>query len=120
MRHRLLILMVILLSLRGWVGEAMAGQMLAMEVAAAQATMQPAHEQVAMPDCHMALEAASPGDANDGMVCGSCLTCQACSLNALPVAAIPAAGRMVHALPPPVQARFASAQPVPGFKPPIS
>jgi hypothetical protein len=109
--------LVAVLVLRGWVGEAMAGQMLAMELATAQASAQMA----AMPDCpgHAAMDAAAD-DAGQGMNCGSCLSCQACSLNALPTAAVAAAPSMIHAHPPSERVLFASAPAAPGFKPPIS
>lgn len=120
MRRRLLILMVVLLCLRGWVGEAMAGQMLAMQLASAQANAQPAEIPVAMPDCQMAMDTAAQTDSGGGMSCGSCLSCQACSLNALPTAAPAVSASVAHARPLAERVQFSSAPPAPGFKPPIS
>jgi hypothetical protein len=120
MRRRLLVFMVIVFTLRGWVGEAMAGQMLVMELAAAQAHAQPAEAPVAMPDCHMAMDTSAQGESGDGAICGSCLSCQACSLNALPAAAAAAPSSVAHARPQAVRVLVAKAPPAQSFKPPIS
>lgn len=110
MRRRMLLVLVILLCLRGWVGEAMAGQMLGQQLQVAQAA-------AAMPDCpgHAAMAAA--GEESDSS-CGSCLQCQACSLHALPAAAPVLRARGVTAAPPAPPQSFVSAEPVRGFKPP--
>ena len=112
MRRRLVFLMIALFLLRGWVGDAMAGQMLAHEVAAsAQAAAGTPEPMVHGIDCPGAAEASGP----------SCDMCQACSA----IAAQPVAGRCAPArLPQPVPAMdavaFASAEALQGFKPPIS
>jgi hypothetical protein len=131
MRVLVLALMIALLPLRGWVGEAMAGQMAAQQLLAiksgaaspvpmgavagfsSQAAMQ------AMPDCpgHMAgADQASTAD-----VCACCNHCQVCSTAALqadpvlqPGPAAPQARPSMHA------ERFASAPGIQAIKPPIS
>lgn len=107
-----------LLCLRLGVGEAMAAQMLQQQLAAAQAS---AAQQAAMPDCpgHTSGQDAAARDAEDP-ACGSCLHCEACSLHALPAAQAMAPVWTAHPLPLPLPARFTSAQPLQGLKPPIS
>ena len=114
MRRRMLVLMVILLCLRGWVGEAMAGTMLGQQLAAQQ------HATAAMPDCHMgAGEDASPGGEQSSSH-ASCLTCVVCSLNALPMYELPQSTSALQCLPAPAAAAFASAEPLHASKPPRS
>lgn len=107
--------MIALLPLRGWVGEAMAGQMLAQELGAA------AHLSAPVPPCHEATQGAStaPVDATDG-TCASCTQCHACTALILPVQASPAAAAAGHALPAPAWERLASAPAAPVLKPPIA
>jgi len=137
--HRwFLIVMIALLPLRGWAGEAMAGEMIARQVAAVQdvavATMdfQPIPERVAgdighrapgeaatpMADCHGA--AVPPAaSAHDG--CGACSACQACQSAAFVMPSVRVTmGSAARLAPPVAPARFASAEPTRGFKPPIS
>jgi hypothetical protein len=118
--HRwLLVLMIALLPLRGWVGEAMAGQMLAQQLHTANSSVMQAD---AMADCpgHPAA-AQAPSDKAADPTCTSCAHCQACSTVALqpaPARALPAP--TTYALPATGAAHFASALPVPALKPPIS
>jgi hypothetical protein len=117
MSLRVVYLLVAVLLLRGWVGEAMAGQMLSQQLQAAApagAAAMASHG----PDCAGAME--SGAAAESAMSCGSCLHCQDCSLNALPAVRPAEAGAAGHApLAAPARA-FASAEPVRGLKPPIA
>jgi hypothetical protein len=150
MRRWLFVLLVVLLPLRGWVGGAMAGEMLARHVAAAQAASQPAsqatHAQAPAAAAHAAHHAAAavpPHDcAGHGHAhppahertaakahapqlpdpgCVTCASCQACSSVALGVA-LPALPLVAfgHATPRAVPPLFASAEPRLGDKPPRS
>lgn len=114
MAKRLLLLIVAALVLRAWVGAAMAGEMLAGQAQEAVAAVQ-VHEG----DCahHMA-DAATP--ASGDHTGASCAQCQDCTLAALPARA----HAMAQPLPQPAAAEppfsFASAELVPGVKPPIA
>jgi hypothetical protein len=142
MRRWFVLLLIALLPLRGWVGEALAAPMLAQHVAAAAAHAQ-VHAQGeghgaghahGTHDAHAAMlhdcaghtpahDAAAPQDgaAQDPGDCGTCAACQVCSAVAL---AVPSASTLVAAfgLARPAQAEplFASAEPSQGVKPPIS
>ncbi|RUR70033.1 hypothetical protein EJP67_23545 [Variovorax guangxiensis] len=141
MRTLLLAIMIVLLPIRGWLGDAMAVEMVrhslpaAMEAATVASAATEAH-------CHEAMDADAGGDMamamssahgsshddgssntshNDHQGCGTCVACQVChtvALGGMPVVAIvhgaPQASPAAHA------ARFASAEPVQGLKPPIS
>ncbi|CAM3593776.1 hypothetical protein [Polaromonas hydrogenivorans] len=139
MRALFFVLMITLLLLRGWTGDAMAN---GMALASLQHPHQPqqsttktiashAHEisaedhfdhESAMPaahDCagHAADDAAPAADGH----CQSCDTCQACHSVALTPAAVganPVFGSRTR--PHTKAARFASAEAAPGQKPPIS
>lgn len=147
MRTLLLALMIVLLPIRGWLGDAMAVEMArhAMPAIAAAAASD-AESVAASAHCHeamgagddmasmadMAMDHATAHDAGDDhdaqhdagvghQGCGTCTVCQVChtvALGGLPAAAI------AHDAPQPPPAfrtaRFASAEPVPGLKPPIS
>jgi hypothetical protein len=120
MRRWLLLLIVALLPLRAWVGEAMAAEMLARhQVPAAAATH---HADAAECAGHHgeAAPAAQQYQGADGHE-AICAACQACSTIALafsqpplPAAPYGAAPRVPQAVP------FASAEPAPADKPPIS
>lgn len=117
MSLRVVYLLVAVLVLRGWVGEAMAGEMLAAQLQAAASASVPAGP-VHGPDCAGAMD--QHADAESTMSCGSCLHCQDCSLNALPAVSLAASGVAPHtpfAGPAPA---FASAEPARGLKPPIA
>lgn len=142
MRHLLLALLVALLPLRGWVGDAMATQMAAGQIQHAQtqhgATKTIAeHQDTALAAAHFdheeaeqALTAAEPdctghstgGDthAADGH-CESCAACQACNTVALSLTG-PDLSPVFKSLAPPHPAadHFASADAALRQKPPIS
>lgn len=129
MRHLVLALMIALLPVRGWVGDAMAAQMLSgrMEAAAAQAQPLPAGQaQAAAMECpgHAAqpqAPEAQTGQPASHEACVCCVTCLVCSSAALAVAGTEAAGHsLFHAAPPAGSAAFASAEVFPLLKPPIS
>ena len=139
MRHFLLALMIVLLPLRGWVGDVMATEMAAPRLVQVQAAMETvadhadaagagthsdhASAQVAAvpaaPDCagHDADDSAPSSDAH----CASCALCQACHIVALSPPAAQALPVLSPFVPPhsPV-ASFASADAALGQKPPIS
>lgn len=126
MRRWLLVLMVLLLPLRGWVGEAMAGQVLQERVAhvhqvpaaAVHADHAGHHGQGAASthpgaDDHHGLLPSAHGD------CGSCAACQVCSSVALsPSPPVIATGSFSQPPPETVQRAYTSAEPLLAFKPP--
>ncbi|MES2249380.1 MAG: hypothetical protein V4645_19055 [Pseudomonadota bacterium] len=136
MRTLLLALMIALLPIRGWLGDAMALEMVRHSLPAAEAVVAAANG-IAESHCHEATMEAdtghdmaamhdSSGDSQqshgtDHANCGTCVACQVChtvALGGMPLVdtphAAPQAPPAAHA------ARFASAEPVLGFKPPIS
>ena len=125
MRRLILILMLVLLPLRGWVGEAMAMEMLAQQAVAIENIATNArHTSVddtfgteIKADCHGAAEALDPGTS----ACGTCQLCQICHTVAAPAPffALPAPW-LPHAQPTTGLARFASAPAAFALKPPIS
>ena len=123
MRRLLLLCLMLVLSLRGWAGEAMATGMAVSQLAAsAQAAPDQASLALAMPaDCPMA--ALSSDDATDSSSSGGS-SCSACDL-CVPLAVLPAgpglAGDCLPGARPASRAsRFASATARPGLEPPIS
>lgn len=139
MRPLFFALMIALLLLRGWVGDAMANSMAlaplqpsqlaselrqlaakTAETAAVRTAYEAAHPAApdAAPDC------AGHATANDDAAsthCQTCDACQACHSVALtPPAAHPGAAFNPRAQPSAPAARFASADPASGQKPPIS
>jgi len=136
MRTLLLALMIALLPIRGWLGDAMAVEMVRHSLPAASLVAETsAASMTADAHCHEAMDTdsgmdtmahhAGSHDDNGGadhQGCGTCTACQVCHTVAL-------GGGMplvdtVHSAPqaPPAAraARFASAEPAPGLKPPIS
>lgn len=132
MRRWLLLSLVLLLSLRGLVGDAMAGQMLSAHMAAAAAAasqvLPAAVTASASPDCDshgaghaMPAQPAQPGEAQAEVPadCPTCASCQVCSSVAL--SPTPATA---PALPPACQqpqqasASYPSAESALAFKPP--
>ncbi len=130
MRRWFILLMIALLPLRGWIGEAMAGEMLAQRTAEAATHAAHMHEghasqheaHASAHDCmekHAAV-ADEPTGATHGD-CPTCAACQVCSSVALgidlpaavaaPIAHAPPASRDIH---------FASAEPARAVEPPIS
>ncbi len=122
MRHLIFALMIALLPLRGWVGDAMAVTMAAQQVSAVQASA----DVSAMPeDCHMLSQSTHPaGEATStgaGGHCADCNTCQLClSFATLAVFDPPPAVFQPFAGPAPAGTRFNSADSVVSLKPPIS
>lgn len=109
-KRRFLFLLVAVLLLRGWAGEAMAGQMVAAQLQA-MTTAQQVHGE----DCAEAMA----DEAADALAdCASCVQCHDCTLNALPAVAAPAQGALPHALIAPPPPAYASADSRQGFKPP--
>jgi hypothetical protein len=138
MRTLLLALMIALLPIRGWLGDAMAVEMVRHSLPAAEAAVSMVTAATEA-HCHEAMDAGSSMDmqmdmadhagshdnsSNDGaghQGCGTCTACQVChtvALGGMPLVDI------VHSAPqaPPAAhaARFASAEPAQGLKPPIS
>lgn len=134
MRRWLPLLLVLLLSLRGLVGEAMAGQMTAGHMAAASgavSTAQPLAEPrqaMASHDCEshrpadaMPVQAAPAGDeqAQAPEDCPTCASCQVCSSVAMsPAATSSPALPPVRTQPRQASAAYPSAVPALAFKPP--
>jgi len=138
MRHLLLALLIALLPLRGWVGDAMATQMAAGQLQhhEAQATAHAAHvhEHEAMDTAHAGQHAKAPAvhDCADQVTddggkhsadghCETCAACQACHT----VALSPVAPELVPVFSAPTLLStaadsFASADAALGQKPPIS
>lgn len=129
MRRWLLVFLVLLLPLRGWVGEAMAGQMLHERMTQVQAETgvhahgDPApehahHDGADASHAHSGL--AAPGDtANAHGDCGTCAACQVCSSVALsPSVPIIAPGGFSQPRPDAPQRAYTSAEALLAFKPP--
>ncbi len=123
MRAVWIALLIALLPLRGWVGDAMAlGLAPAMAVPAAVADAEE-------PPCHHAALPAHAGESapalglhvHDGAGCADCAACQICHTVALAIAvpALPAVERALPA-PPRVPVRFVSAEPRRDTRPPIA
>jgi hypothetical protein len=118
--HRwLLVVMIALLPLRAWVGDAMAGEMLQQRVAVAaqQAVEAPSH------DCmgHGQAAPAPHDEAAGNADCPTCASCQVCSAVALVVMPVSPAANVHSQVPPPSRERsHPSAERAPAFKPPIS
>lgn len=128
MRRWLLVLLIALLPLRAWLGEAMAADMLAQH-AAPVAAQQSASAHGAAGDC--AGHHAKPGDAGsaagpqaqsgEGLDAANCAACQVCSTMALAFRQPQVSAPDFGAAPPvPAAFTFASAEPAPADKPPIS
>jgi len=125
--------MVLLLPLRGWVGEAMAGQMMQERMAQVHAAVPPAHvhgeHQADHSHGDAQLHAASLAHhgwapAGDGASsvhddCGTCAACQVCSSVALsPTLPVVATGGFSQPRPDSPQRAYTSAEPLLAFKPP--
>ncbi|MCR6476764.1 hypothetical protein NU688_11455 [Variovorax sp. ZS18.2.2] len=138
MRTLLLALMIALLPIRGWLGDAMAVEMVRHSLPAASLVAQEASAASVAVDahCHEAMDAADSGmdtmahhhdegnssdHGTDHQGCGTCTVCQVChtvALGGTPLIDIVHGAPQV--LPTAHAARFASAEPVLGLKPPIS
>lgn len=143
MRVLLLALMIALLPLRGWVGDAMAMEMVAAtlqqpriainfiashaDMARGTAQFEVHHEAMVHADCpgHTATTSGSdtPTDSQhqaDAADCATCAACQICHTVALtPIPLQMASAALPTVQPPSSSHHFASAERAPGFKPPI-
>jgi hypothetical protein len=142
MRRWLLILMVVLLPLRAWVGEAMAAQVAQQQMAGTSATDRHAHGDAheraaayvhghehapgAADECdHGSAPEAAAGDTVQPTTghgdCPTCASCQICSTVALSAAAWPhSPDRFSHPRPQALQPSYSSVEPTLAFKPPRS
>lgn len=129
MRRWLPFVLMLLLALRGLVGDAMAGQMLAQQLAAPQpATMVAVRAVPVMAghdcDSHGHHEAASAqpeaaGEAQAPEDCPTCASCQVCSSVAMsPSPVVALALPPVHTQPQQASTAYPSAEPALAFKPP--
>ena len=135
MRRLAFVLLILLLPLRGWSGDAMAIQMVlqqGMAHAASGEPMQSAehHDATAQAEHRHAAQAEDAGDCTDlqstdsaarDSHCQTCTMCQACHSLAItmPASALPGA-EPLNAVPSLAAQHFASADRAPGLKPPIS
>ncbi|MBI5276716.1 MAG: hypothetical protein HY854_09675 [Burkholderiales bacterium] len=117
MRQRLLLLLVAVLLLRGWGGEAIAGQMLAQQLQAGVVAAQLQDAVMSHEHCAQAASDPATGDTASEV---SCTLCQACSLHALPVVMVQATQPQPCAPRDEGAAPFASADTYPVSKPPIA
>ena len=134
MRRLLFVLLILLLPLRGWVGDAMATQMaLSGQHAPASGAMQhadsdsePAHSLVtiiasaAAEDCAGHTGAQDTGDESDAAHCEACAMCQTChTVAVLQPPALLAATQSSPTSPPAIMQVFTSADRALFLKPPI-
>ena len=134
MRFLVIALMIVLLPLRSWAGDAMATQMagsqIAIESGAANAHETSAtatfdHQKQAKSDCHEATP--SPLDSHPSAShepgsnhCGNCVACQACHTVALLPALLKVPAELSSPQLQPARTVFTSAATALGQKPPIS
>lgn len=122
MRYLLLALMITLLPLRGWVGNAMAVDMASQQAVQAQADVKGSS---AMPeDCPMHAQAGTEA-AGDPVAaathCSDCNTCELClALASLPWPTVAMGSFTPDAGPPSAGHPFSSAESITRLKPPIS
>ena len=125
--HRFIfVLMIALLPLRGWMGEAMATEMAAINFIATQAINTPANADSAaensMSDCdlHKSKTANNTSDTTNTTAKSSCTYCQACHATGLVSTVQITSSDKVHYAQPSAQAsQFASASIAHSQKPPI-
>ncbi len=120
MRLFLLTLMIVLLPLRGWVGDdlTMQGSVPEHQVAMGASVQDNCHE-MQQHDMHQPSVATDTAQAEED--CGNCTSCDTCHSLALAATLLPAPvvqARMRQ--PPALSRRHASADLHPGFKPPIA
>jgi hypothetical protein len=141
MRTLLLALMIALLPIRGWLGDAMAVEMalhampaaatVSMASAATEAHCQDAMDADDSMGMQMAMSghptqdpqdhATHDGGGTDHQGCGTCTACQVCHTVALGGMPLVDTVRLAPQAPPAAHTeRFASAEPAQGLKPPIS
>lgn len=135
MRHWFFVLLIMLLPLRGWVGDAMAMQMalpgqhhapVAGAMQHADGDSGAAHTQVnsvtasAAGDCGGHTAAQDTGDESDTVHCEACAMCQTChTVAVLPPAEFSAVAQVSPTSPPATMQVFASAERALFLKPPI-
>ncbi len=131
LRSLLLALLIVLLPVRGWVGDAMAGQMLAQQLSAIHSVAH--NDQLALTSGHFDDETAVQGSAlpcadhaaadpqhPPGKSCAGCTSCDVCHTVALTPFTLPAPGADAPHAPPHTTAwRPASAEATRQDKPPI-
>lgn len=128
MRLLVLALMIALLPLRSWAGDAMAVEVAAQALGgpapAGQAAMDDCHPQHGQAAGHAMGHDAAPADTqgeHTSTDCDTCSACQICHSVALTAVLPQALAPVLPAIAPQSsQTRYASAEPAPGLKPPIS
>ena len=116
MRLWLLILMIALLPLRGWAAGALAGEMMMHRVAVVAAS--PDHDCTGHAQRPAEISDSAHPDAPSSSACASCQVFSSAALAF--VSAVPGLTFFQPPRPLQAEARFASADRAPGFKPPIS
>ena len=124
MRSLVLVLAILLLPLRGWLGDGM-GTAMAIEAAQAPAAVHAmsadAHSMHGMHEMHEAEGTSHEAHTTAPDCHSSCSDCQLCHSVAMAVPpALTAAVEAPRTAPAFAPGAFASAEPAPGFKPPIS
>ena len=130
-RSGIVFLLTALLLLRSWAGDAMAIGMLPKvhEPVAAMAMADEHHASAGVtPPCHEMAENTADdmpheqhGKSHNTDNCGTCISCQICHSTAMTAVAAPAPGfDQPQSAPHAALLSFSSAEPQPGFKPPIS
>jgi hypothetical protein len=122
MRRFIFILMLALLPLRGWMGEAMATEMAAITLIASKASNTPAiaelHSKIIKSDCEM--HAGMTKDNSESESKQSCTHCQACHATGLVTTVEIISYSSIHfSQPQAFSSHFASANIALGQKPPI-
>ncbi len=126
MRLLLLALMITLLPLRGWVGDVMAMEQVAQAHPAAQdpAVHSDCHETQARRGDAVHADPAAAGDDGSAHADGDCAGCTACQIcHSVALAGMPSVSctaPLPAAIPHTPVRLHASAERIPGFKPPIS
>jgi hypothetical protein len=132
MRRWLLLFLVLLLPLRGWVGEAMAGQMLQQRITQVQQVESAVRAHASHPGqhAHEGTHASGTAHAHHGFAssrdtvsahgdCGTCAACQVCSSVALsPTVPTVPPGGFSQPRPETFQRDYTSAEALLAFKPP--
>jgi hypothetical protein len=134
MRYLIIALMIVLLPLRGWAGDAMATQMASAAVATESVASHAhktgtaatiGHQSQVVPDCHEAVssktdsgKSTSHEAGNDH--CGACLACQVCHTVALLPALLEVTAVLISPQLRPARTAFTSAAAALGQKPPIA
>ena len=139
MRLLLVAIMIVLLPVRGWVGDVMATRMAApgalLQATGASTTGTHVHAATDAAHDHVAQQLAAlpvsndcadhagagTGSLSDNSACKSCIVCQVCNTVALELSTAYFSGQLLAPwVPPSAAPRFASADRALGLKPPIS